>query len=507
MFRLFPPVQAHTRDWTTKAGVVGSFFGDELYRDLTGISVARPTTSSSTTTISNGGQASLVHSLAAFWQAVATVIDLHTDTDVWPPRWLPAPRAENSTGTVVYAAKNGTDDRVHMIVWPDAPELYDYETFTTLLAAVEFSKDLCLHLGRHFTVTAFHPHFKNSPNLFSPERHSPFPTAGLQMGSAAFLDLETPTSPPSAARVVVVPKKPDQGHILPLPDAKHEDEEIAELADARIRNLDQTRAHYEVLFNSAAAPERSPQVPPPVVGRVRSTPTTTDSSLSEEEQLALTFRQERQRRTGTLPPAKVQEVVCQWMDQQRYADSERRQVNPALEFMDHIDAYTVCTEKMGEKVYAEIWQTILDIYEKGQRADAEAAAEKAFGPVVVKEKPEVTQQAKKPRFNLSVFLDSLSTRAGEVESDEEAPEEAPVNVVSSLFITTKFHTYNAQVFKRFAITINAALKRITDGRMFLEVFHPEYVGNKGYSHGLRRSPFPMIQICYLVGDGDDAKKE
>lgn len=34
--------------------------------------------------------------------------------------------------------------------------------------------------------------------------------------------------------------------------------------------------------------------------------------------------------------------------------------------------------------------------------------------------------------------------------------------------------------------------------MFIEVFHPEYVGNKGYNSELRRSPFPMIQVCYEV---------
>lgn len=34
--------------------------------------------------------------------------------------------------------------------------------------------------------------------------------------------------------------------------------------------------------------------------------------------------------------------------------------------------------------------------------------------------------------------------------------------------------------------------------MFLEVFHPEYVGNQGYDSMLRRSPFPTIQICYEV---------
>jgi hypothetical protein len=39
---------------------------------------------------------------------------------------------------------------------------------------------------------------------------------------------------------------------------------------------------------------------------------------------------------------------------------------------------------------------------------------------------------------------------------------------------------------------------LTNGQMFLEVFHPEYVGKKGYNSVMRRSPFPMIQICYAA---------
>ena len=228
-------VEQQTRLWTQKSGVVGDFFGDELYTDLLSVRVAR--SSLSTTT-------SMVHSLADFWQALAQIIHVHTDQETWPPRWLSHPR--NGTTPV-------GSNWVHMIVLPDNPDLYDYSTFTTLLAAVEFSKELCVHLGRHFTLTAFHPHFKNSPKLFSPERHSPFPTIGLQ-SLDAWKDADLPLGHKTIVKPIEQSKKDDNGKILPHPEEEEpEDSEIGALADARIRNLDQTRAHFEVLFNSAAA--------------------------------------------------------------------------------------------------------------------------------------------------------------------------------------------------------------------------------------------------------------
>ena len=77
--------------------------------------------------------------------------------------------------------------------------------------------------------------------------------------------------------------------------------------------------------------------------------------------------------------------------------------------------------------------------------------------------------------------------------------ERDIKVISSLFIVKKYASYNASEFKRFAVTVNAALKYLTGGKMFLELFHPEYVANRvGAKHTSRRSPYPMIQICYRV---------
>lgn len=87
--------------------------------------------------------------------------------------------------------------------------------------------------------------------------------------------------------------------------------------------------------------------------------------------------------------------------------------------------------------------------------------------------------------------------AGSKVIDDEQDSNSHGSVVSSLFIARTYSSYNASEFKRFAITVNAALKHLTDGKMFLELFHPEYVASRaGAQHSNRRSPYPMIQICY-----------
>lgn len=93
--------------------------------------------------------------------------------------------------------------------------------------------------------------------------------------------------------------------------------------------------------------------------------------------------------------------------------------------------------------------------------------------------------------------DEISTLydAGKIIDEEDGTLHG--SVVSSLFIARTYSSYNASEFKRFAITVNAALKHLTEGKMFLELFHPEYVASRaGAQHSNRRSPYPMIQICY-----------
>jgi len=127
--------------------------------------------------------------------------------------------------------------------------------------------------------------------------------------------------------------------------------------------------------------------------------------------------------------------------------------NRALQFADTVEErWIVTNEHAVESIYADIWNEIRKLYDNGC----------------------------------------------DVSNLNEELNRAEKTIISTMFITPNFSAYNAMGFKKFAVTVNAALKHITAGKMFIELFHPEYVGPKGYHNGFRRSPAPAIQICYKL---------
>lgn len=73
---------------------------------------------------------------------------------------------------------------------------------------------------------------------------------------------------------------------------------------------------------------------------------------------------------------------------------------------------------------------------------------------------------------------------------------ATIKLMSSFLIFTNFTNFNANDFKKFALSVNVALKQMDfDGwTISMEIFHPEYVAKKGSHSHMRRSPYPAIQI-------------
>jgi len=400
--------------WAEKSGVVGNYFGDELYESVIGMAVCRSTT--------------LVGCMAQFWKSVVDVIHEHSDEFNPVDRWT---------------IKKTDGSQLFMMTFPDCQNLYDYKMMSTLLSSVEFSKEQCLHLGKRFTLTLFHPKYKNSPNMMSPERHSPFPTSGLHFKGDEDDEIER----------MLERTKPRKGYVTNDRNANPNDDSIPNLKDRRV--------HLEIMFNSAAASSPNDTLTPP-------------SPVS---------RNMSQR----FPKDVVVDMSQLWMDANRFTPNSR-DVNKALQFADTLDdRWVISDSKVGEEVYYEMWSTISDLYDMGVDADntpmdetleAGGASRKKFN---------------QRKFNHMEWMQSLSQPTPTREESSK-----PVEVISTMFVTTKFCRFNAQMFKRFAITVNAALRRLTGGKMFIEVFHPEYVGNNGYNSELRRSPFPMIQICYDV---------
>lgn len=87
-----------------------------------------------------------------------------------------------------------------------------------------------------------------------------------------------------------------------------------------------------------------------------------------------------------------------------------------------------------------------------------------------------------------------------VDSEESQNDETSSieKMTSFVFIPIDFLPYNAQRFKKFAISINKSLVRqASNGGVYIgELFHPEFVGSDDAQSELRRSPFPAIQIIF-----------
>lgn len=113
--------------------------------------------------------------------------------------------------------------------------------------------------------------------------------------------------------------------------------------------------------------------------------------------------------------------------------------NPALKHSSSIgDRWRVESSMTAEAIYREAWKSILDV--------------------------------------------KMSAREGNASTS-----------ASAMFIATKFSLYNAQRFKKIALTINKSLKN-SKADVAMELFHPDFVGQSNASSKFRRSPFPSLQF-------------
>ena len=302
--------------WADKSGAVGCYFGDELYGKLLGVSVCRSDT--------------LVGCLAQFWQAVVNVIHEHADEYHPTGRW---------------DIGKSKRSQLHLVAFPDCPQLYDYKSLKMLNAAVEFSKEQCLFLGKRFTLTAFHPKYKNSPKSSSPARNSPFPCSGLHFAGLdeEYIDhlMEQNDGLPRAYNA--------DYNVRYFRDMQDEDDDDDDYKDVVIPDLEEEKLHLEILYNSAAASSQ-------------------EDSLDRDP---LT-----RRNSQRCPRAAVVESSQEWIKKTRYVPRSRGKINRALQFADTVeDRWIVSETKVAEEVYADIWKAISDLHDLGVVADARESAE------------------------------------------------------------------------------------------------------------------------------------
>jgi hypothetical protein len=107
---------------------------------------------------------STLQSLSFLWDGIADAIEQKI--------------SESSSSTL----SSSDESSVNLMVFPESKHLWDYDIMVTMLEAIQISKPLLpsqfdLHLD------LFHPDYKHSPRMWSPEFHSPFPTVGISINT------------------------------------------------------------------------------------------------------------------------------------------------------------------------------------------------------------------------------------------------------------------------------------------------------------------------------------
>lgn len=83
-----------------------------------------------------------------------------------------------STSSTTKNSNSATAAAVKLIVFPNSKSLWNYNTIVTMLEAVQIAMPF-LPTELDLRLDLFHPNFKHSPKMWSPQWHSPFPTVGI----------------------------------------------------------------------------------------------------------------------------------------------------------------------------------------------------------------------------------------------------------------------------------------------------------------------------------------
>lgn len=105
---------------------------------------------------------SALESLTFLWNAIANALEHGVSTE----------RSSSSQSS----------QSVVLITFPQSESLWNYDTMVTVLEAIQITQPL-LPSQFDLRLDLFHPDFKHSPRMLSPQWHSPFPTVGLTINS------------------------------------------------------------------------------------------------------------------------------------------------------------------------------------------------------------------------------------------------------------------------------------------------------------------------------------
>ena len=109
----------------------------------------------------------VLESLTFCWSVIADVLQGQQEQDQQYPV---SSRASSSSEAL----------SAQLVVFPKSESLWDYDVMVDMLLAIQISKPF-LPAEYNLKLDLFHPSYKHSPKMWSPEMHSPFPTLGISL--------------------------------------------------------------------------------------------------------------------------------------------------------------------------------------------------------------------------------------------------------------------------------------------------------------------------------------
>jgi hypothetical protein len=378
------------------------------YSSISKVSVA-PLFVPSVSTTAPTGTPSMVHSLAFLWECILQSVEQHHQQQEEPKRQL----KKSKTGK----EKNDETRKIHLVAFPHAGVLWDYDQMSTMMMACEFARDQVLENKKEgqnleLTLDLFHPSYKHSPKLWSPDRHSPFPTAGIRVvekkgrnqektsyrghGSVPTLcELEALFLAPPALRELSAMGKKDDASDLGTENRHKRRRDILRACQSWVQ-------HY----------------------RSETPPKSTSSKKHMPTWALIDY------------PAPQQWKKLKRRDQKTTNSDDDDEKQPPQIAMTH--------QYYEYYLYKMVWSTLSTM---------------------------VDQQQKQHQ-----------------KTDKRDPASTNPLMITRMIVASSYHD-TADNFQRFAITINATLKRVTNGTLQVsQVFHPNH------SSPTRRAPFPMMEL-------------
>jgi len=384
--------------------------------------------------------------MAALWSEIQSTV--RENTYLYDGSWKVS-SIDEETGKV----RRGS---LILVAMPFCEQLYDYTMFKKFHAAMDFTRDQTRYFGHTFGLTHYHPHFSLDCTYNNNTVADKATNVTTVSESAA-----TARNDPSTSKSRT---SPYPVFALTIGGAFDNEEELAVLRSIGIQQpearlseqadwLRNARADLTIIYNRAAG-------------------SGVDDVINKRGGNSASRARRNYSAKFTRP--EIRQMCERWIE-------ENEETSNALKYAQSIDDWFICAEPRAEDVYADIWRVIGEVYARGK--------------LIQNKRPQ-----KRPLHGNS-WLEQFGNLIGKGEQQSNCKCDT---TTSTVFISTKFCAFNSEGFKKFAITINAALKRLTDGKMFLEIFHPEYVGKKGYNNSFRRAPYAMLMLCYDSTRKDDA---